>query len=380
MRASRTVALVAALCGVLAYAAAVANAVSGRSPRESSPVGSSASAAPLFQDSVNANNICTDNVCDLEAVGAPGIDIGQPVSGPVSVTMTSFLNSGESGCTSPGQGGPWDVQWWEDPVGSKSNVPGPGWRKRADFGSMRPGSKVQRTLNGVIENSNFNPVILWTGHHNVQCGVFQYVGRVACPSPSVTAHATRSGNPGTVDVALAIRRRSAAASSCRLSARLNGRRVHLTALGSNAIASVRLSSRNAVCTDSELLSVSDGTTSLRRNVNVPGDHLAFATAHAVRQANGTIVATARVKGLLPTAKCSRPDLTVTDALGAFTMHLTQISSPNASTGSATAVRTVPASSTVCTGALQYAVTQTQATARAVRTVTGAPCKLMPKGP
>ena len=246
---------------------------------------------------------------------------------------------------------------------------------KADFGTLSSGASATAILSGVLQDRTHTSVIIWTGQANVQCGDFSYVGRASCPVPAVTAHAVRHGNPGDVTVSLKVARLNGP-STCHLSARVAGKTVSLRRVGSTAKATRHFSSANAVCTDSEIVKVRYGDARVDRKVNVPGDHLALASAQAVRAADGTVTAVAQIKGLFPAAHCGKPVATVLLGGVATDMAVSRTSGPNAPSGTARATRVLPPGST-CNAAVEYRIRQDRATTHATRAITGTPCTLAP---
>ncbi len=391
MRRLRLAILVLVGCGVLLLSSGTAPArVGGGAGRTVHGRAAAAGSAAFTADVVgevgaSGQDGCGNSTCTLDAdqiVPATGRFPNSPdgrVQSGVAVSVTTSVNTAFPGCSQSGAQGPWHGQWMEQSRNGGPNVPNV---TLADFGALASGATVTRTLpsfSPAAGAGEFEAVWVWTGA-DVQCAQFHFVGEDVCPTPDVVARAERSGDPGTVEVLLSVRSSAAGSAACTLRARVGDRVVPLIRVGTKATGSVRLSDRNAVCTDSETVHVLSGALTVQRAVRVPGDHLAFAAAQAVRQSNGTIVTTARVDGLLPTAKCGRPTASVRDSLASFDMPLTQISGPGARTGSATAVRSIPPTTAFCISTLGYTVTQDQATARAERPVTGAPCTLAPKTP
>lgn len=341
----------------------------------------SASASAFFGQ-VQAGQSCSDQACNQNVRPATlevsrGQVLPEVFAGPVSVTMTAHADSSEPNCSTPDRT-TWDVQWWVAPgdIGAPRGAPrGPGWIMKADFGILSSGASSTAVLSGVLQDRTHTSVIIWTGQANVQCGEFSYVGRASCPVPAVAAHAVRHGNPGDVTVSLNVARLHGP-STCHLSARVAGQTVSLRRFGSTARATRQLSSPNAVCTDSELVKVRYGDAGVDKHVNVPGDHLAVASAHAVRAADGTVTAVAQMKGLFPAAHCGKPVASVLLGGVATDMTVSRTSGPNARSGTARATRVLPPGST-CNAAVSYNIRQDRSTARATRAITGAPCTLAP---
>jgi len=361
--------VVLAACVVFVLGAVRSGAGQGRivvtSPFETQPGGGG----------TDCNYQTTD--CNTQMVisgSLPFVDTSNPdneAQPAIAVTIETSVDSVVPYCTAAGHGGPWRGEWVERPNGAYSPTVVLGV-----FPSLVPGKTVTGLLRRFAPANGSNrwvPWFFWTGNTSA-CAQFDIVGGgETCASPTVSAHAQRVEDSSAVEVSLVVHRPPATSSSCRLSARITNTTVALQQVGSAATATVKLSDRAEVCTDTELIHVSNGDAAVQQQLHVPGDQLTFATARAVRQSDGTIVATARITGLLPTAKCGNPTVAVRDTTAAFDMTVTRISAP--SSGSATAVRTVPATTTLCAHTLDYTVTQGQATARAERTVSGAPCTL-----